>query len=53
MESLFVKNNQEISLDLADFVLQERPEDNLMVTISLAWCNGIETESLHNAIRGI
>ena len=36
----FIKNNQEILLDLADFNLQEQPEDNLMVTISRAWYNG-------------
>ena len=35
----FIKNNQEILLDLADFALQEQPEDNLMVTISQAWYN--------------
>ena len=35
-----IKNNQEILLDLADFTLQERPEDNLMVAISQAWYNG-------------
>ena len=29
-----MKNNQEILLDLADFALQEQPEDNLMVAIS-------------------
>ena len=33
----FIKNNQEILLDVADFVLQEQPEDNLMVTISRTW----------------
>ena len=26
----FIKNNQEIMLDLADFALQEQPEDNLI-----------------------
>ena len=26
-----------------DFALQEQPEDNLMVTISLAWYNGSYT----------
>ena len=29
-----------ILLDLADFALQEQPEDNLMVAISRAWYNG-------------
>ena len=27
-------------LDLADFALQEQPEDNLMLAISRAWYNG-------------
>ena len=36
----FIKSNQEILLDLADFALQEQPEDNLMVAISQAWYNG-------------
>ena len=39
----FVKNNQEILLDLADFALQEQPEDNLMVAISRACYNGSYT----------
>ena len=26
----FIKNNQDILSDLADFALQEKPEDNLM-----------------------
>ena len=39
----FVKNNQEIMLDHADFALQEQPEDNLMVSISRAWYNGSYT----------
>ena len=30
-------------LDLADFALQEQPEDNLMVAISRAWHNGSYT----------
>ena len=29
----FIKNNQELLQDLADFALQEQPEDNLMVSI--------------------
>ena len=33
----FIKNNQEILLDLSDFALQEQPEYNLMVAISPAW----------------
>ena len=39
----FIKNNQEILLDLADFALQELPEDNLVVSISRAWYNGSYT----------
>ena len=27
-------------LDLADFALQEQPEDNLLVAVSRAWYNG-------------
>ena len=34
-----IKNNQELLLDLADFALQEQPEENLMVGISRAWYN--------------
>ena len=37
----FIKNNQEILLDPADFTLQEQPEDNIMVYISRAWYNGL------------
>ena len=33
----FIKNNQEILLDLADFALQKQPEDNFMATISRTW----------------
>ena len=36
----FIKNNQEILLDLTDFAVQEQPEDNLMVAISRSWYNG-------------
>ena len=39
----FIKNNQEILQDLADFALQEQPEDNLVVDISWAWYNGSYT----------
>ena len=35
----FIKNNQEILLDLTDFAVQEQPEDNLMVAISRPWYN--------------
>ena len=38
-----LENNQEILLDLANFALPERPEDNLMVSISRAWYNGSYT----------
>ena len=37
---VLLKTIQEISLDLADFVLQKQPEDNLMVAIFRAWNNG-------------
>ena len=40
---VFIKNSQEIFLDLADFTLQEQPEGNLMVAISRAWYNGSYT----------
>ena len=39
----FIENNLEILVDLADFALQEQPEDNLMVIISRAWHNGSYT----------
>ena len=39
--NIFIKNDQEILLDLADFALKEQPEDNLMVAISQAWYNDI------------
>ena len=39
----FIKNNGEILLDLADFALQEQPEDYLMVAFSRAWYNGSYT----------
>ena len=39
------KNNQEILLDLADFALQEKPEENLMVATSRAWYNGSYTKA--------
>ena len=37
---VFIKNNQEILLDLANFALQEPPEDNVMVSFSWTLCNG-------------
>ena len=41
-------------LDLADFALQEQPEDNLMFAIYLAWYNGSYTMTLAaNQIIGI
>ena len=39
----FIKNNQEILLDLADLTLQEQPPDTLMVAISRRWYNGSYT----------
>ena len=39
----FVQNNQDILLDLADYDLQEQPEDNSMVAFSQAWYNGAYT----------
>ena len=39
----FIKNTQELFLVLADFALQEQPEDNLMIAISWAWYNGSYT----------
>ena len=36
----FMKNNQEILLDLADIALREQLEDNLMGAVSPAWYNG-------------
>ena len=39
----FIKNNQELLLDFVDFVLKERPEDNIMVAIPWAWYNGSYT----------
>ena len=39
----YIKNNQELLLDLADFALKDQPEDNLMVTIPRAWYNGSYT----------
>ena len=42
----FVKNYQEMLLDLADFALQEQPEDNLMVAISRECYNGSYTMAI-------
>ena len=40
----FTKNHQQILLDLADFaLLEEQPEDNLMISISQEWYNGSYT----------
>ena len=39
-------------LDLADFALQEQPEDNLMVAISWAWYNGSYTMAA-NSIKSL
>ena len=38
--NFFIKNNQEILPDIADFALQEQPEDKLMIAISPTWYNG-------------
>ena len=35
MENCSIKNNQEILLDLADFALQEQPEDNSLWSLFL------------------
>ena len=37
LSSPFIKSNKEILLDLVDFALQKKIEDNLMVAISWAW----------------
>ena len=39
LNNCFIKNNREILLDLANFALQEQPENNSMIGISQAWCN--------------
>ena len=39
----FIKNNQEMLLDLTAFALQEQSEDNLIVVISRAWYHGSYT----------
>ena len=39
----FIKNNQEMLLEHADFALKEQEEDNLMVAFSWAWYNGSYT----------
>ena len=41
--SCFIKNNQEILLDLVDSTLQKQHENNLMIAISRAWYNGSYT----------
>ena len=46
----FIKNNQEMLLDFADFALQEQPEDYLMVVISRAWCNGSYQEPINGLL---
>ena len=54
----FIKNNQEMLIDLANFALYEQPEDKLMITISRAWYNGsynmvakaIKSLELHNTM---
>ena len=39
----FIKNNQEILLDLTDFAVREEPADNLMAAISWPWYSGSYT----------
>ena len=39
LNNCFIKNNGEILLDLANFALQEQPENKSMIAISQAWCN--------------
>ena len=39
----FIKNNQEILLDLTDFAVREEPANNLMAAISRPWYNGLYT----------
>ena len=39
----FIKNNQEIMLDLVDFALQEQPEENLIIVLTREWYNGSYT----------
>ena len=41
--NFFIKNNNKIYLDLADFTFHEQQEDNLMVAISWVWYNGSYT----------
>ena len=38
-DNCFIKNNREILQDLADFALQEQPEDNFLVAMFWAWYN--------------
>ena len=40
---VLLKKSTEILLDLADFALQEQPDDSLMAAISRAWYNGSYT----------
>ena len=35
----FIKNSQEILLDLTDFAVREEPANNLMAAISRPWYN--------------
>ena len=42
-KNCFIKNNQEMMLDLADFALQEQPEENLIIIFTRAWYNGSYT----------
>ena len=46
-----IKNNQDILLDLADFALQEQPEDNFMVAVFRAWYNGSYQERIYEVVH--
>ena len=49
----FIKNDQEILLDLNDIALQEQPADNLMVAISRPWYNGSYTMAAAKPIKSL
>ena len=53
MPSWLSIKNQEISLDLPDFTLQEGPEDNLMVVIPQAWYNDSYTMAAAKPIKSL
>ena len=47
----FIKNNQDILLDLIDFALQEQAKAYLMVTISWAWFNVSYTSMVAKPVK--